>query len=883
MFEMPRTLARLEYEEGMKSGLRGRSLVKPRTALSLAVLAVLACTGDDFQTDPNNPCAAKGVSASSRFPAGSKNGHPAPETAKRDRKAYAGRITKDAQIRLPANGRNRVRIGDYLIANDTIAAYIGNESPSDGMSPFGGEILALEPVADDGLPGGKSQYGETLFALSKEAVSPDSVTVLNDGRDGKAAVIRATGVLDNIAFLDPFKAAFPAEFKYPATVDYVLEPGATSIKIRLGVINTTGEAVDVTNTENVALFHYYRSNTFTESEGYGRAKGASKWVFLDGGKDAAFAITSAGAPLEFGIEVSGFQYYVMKALGSVEACSEKSVDYAELITAKGGLDGVIQATRVHDKLPEYPLVQGTVKSAAGKGLANARVHVLDANARYIVGVDTDATGAFTVHAPAGSNAVISFPGYVNQTPQPLGPNAQLVLGDLSTIRVRATDLGSQKPLPVRIQIVPETPVPVLPPAFGVDAELNNRSIQAFAMNGETEIAVPPGTHRVYVSHGYEWELLDKTVTAESGKTVDIEAKLERSVVNTDRLCADFHIHANFSFDSQDQPRQKVMAAVADGLDIPVSSEHEWISDFQPIIQDLGLTSWAFGFPSSELTTFTIGHFGIVPLVQRPNERNNGARPWVGKRIPQVFEDVNALPEKPVIIVNHPSESALLGYFTGTGFNRATLKGSGARKDDYSDAYEAIEVWNKSSFDENRDSSVGDWFALLNAGKTVWGIGNSDSHHIRTQPIGYPRNCLAFGHHDPTKLTQEIVRDSLRAGHSIVSGGLFMQVEGPGGAQPGDTLSDKTGGTFKVTVQSPSWIRGKNLEVIVDGVTVDTIELGTSSGTPPGNRWEKTVSVKPAQSSASGRHWVLFHARGESDLAPLQPGKKAFAVSNPIFF
>ena len=34
----------------------------------------------------------------------------------------------------------------------------------------------------------------------------------------------------------------------------------------------------------------------------------------------------------------------------------------------------------------------------------------------------------------------------------------------------------------------------------------------------------------------------------------------------------------------------------------MSSEHEWGIDVQPTIVDLGLTAWAFGMPSEELTT-----------------------------------------------------------------------------------------------------------------------------------------------------------------------------------------------------------------------------------------------------------------------------------------
>ena len=63
------------------------------------------------------------------------------------------------------------------------------------------------------------------------------------------------------------------------------------------------------------------------------------------------------------------------------------------------------------------------------------------------------------------------------------------------------------------------------------------------------------------------------------------------------FCDDFHIHTYHSADSSDDVEYKVKGAIADGLEIPVSSEHEYIIDFQPFIQKLGLTRWAFGVPS----------------------------------------------------------------------------------------------------------------------------------------------------------------------------------------------------------------------------------------------------------------------------------------------
>jgi hypothetical protein len=256
--------------------------------------------------------------------------------------------------------------------------------------------------------------------------------------------------------------------------------------------------------------------------------------------------------------------------------------------------------------------------------------------------------------------------------------------------------------------------------------------------------------------------------------------------------------------------------------------------------------------------------------------NNGAVGWVGKTPPEFFRSVNALPEKPVLVVNHPSDSGFLGYFTASSFDRATARGSDEL---WSDEFGAIEVFNDSDFEKNRDGSVADWFALLSAGHTYWATGNSDSHDQRSSPVGYPRNCLRFGHDDPTKLTAETVRDVLRSGAVVISGGLTMTVEGPGGIGPGGVAAK---GPYKIVVASPSWLAATELEVIVDGLTTETRPLTAIAGAGPGKRYEVTVDVAPAQSKA--RHWVVFHARSAAgDLAPLHPGRKAFAVSNPIFF
>jgi len=392
------------------------------------------------------------------------------------------------------------------------------------------------------------------------------------------------------------------------------------------------------------------------------------------------------------------------------------------------------------------------------------------------------------------------------------------------------------------------------------------------------LAVPPGQYEVVVSHGPEWELLDTNVTVAAGATVPVNAALVHSVDTTNVMCADFHIHAAQSADSDDPVEYKVRGVLADGLDLPVASEHEWATDFQPLIEQFGMQKWAHGVPSEELTTFQWGHFGVIPLIPKLDQPDAGALQWVGLQPKDVFAAVKALPEKPTLIVNHPESSGFQGYFSQVMFDRSQGKGTNKLWDG---GFDAIEVFNASSLDANRDKSFADWVSMLNAGTNVWAVGSSDCHHLRTCATGYPRTCLRVGTDDPLVVTNNMVRDAAGQGKSTIDGGLFMTVVGPNGSQPGDIIAKAGSAQFTVTVQAPSWIALGNptLETFVNGVSVQSDPL-MPVGAGPAKKFMNTVTVPL---DASKRAFVIFHAKGDGDLSPVLPGQGPFAASNPILF
>ena len=120
--------------------------------------------------------------------------------------------------------------------------------------------------------------------------------------------------------------------------------------------------------------------------------------------------------------------------------------------------------------------------------------------------------------------------------------------------------------------------------------------------------------------------------------------------------------------------------------------------------------------------------------------------------PDVFDEVRNRAESPALIINHPRAGGVRqGYFTETGYDPVT--GSVARPEHWDEDFTIIEVFNSTDFESTRESTVVDWFSLLNSGRRVFAVGSSDSHDVRSAPVGYPRTCLRVGVDDHRPLSR----------------------------------------------------------------------------------------------------------------------------------
>jgi hypothetical protein len=78
----------------------------------------------------------------------------------------------------------------------------------------------------------------------------------------------------------------------------------------------------------------------------------------------------------------------------------------------------------------------------------------------------------------------------------------------------------------------------------------------------------------------------------------------------------------------------------------------------------------------------------------------------------------------------------------------------------------------------------------------------------------------------------------------------------------------------VRVQAATWVDADSIDVVIDGVTVQTIPL-TGAGV---TRFDDTIDVPVAATGS----WVVFAAYGDAALDPIHPGRIPFGITNPIF-
>ncbi len=151
----------------------------------------------------------------------------------------------------------RCRVGDYLLANDQIRVVVQSiQRNMFGIGQFGGQIIDADLVRQPGDPD-RDNFEEWATAINIENTAHyTDLTIINDGSDGQAAILRATGVDDLLDYVNASSTVAGFGFPFPTAAndqdlpveivtDYVLEPGRRAVRVDTRIQNTGAAALSV--------------------------------------------------------------------------------------------------------------------------------------------------------------------------------------------------------------------------------------------------------------------------------------------------------------------------------------------------------------------------------------------------------------------------------------------------------------------------------------------------------------------------------------------------------------------------------------------------------------------------------------------------------------
>lgn len=475
-----------------------------------------------------------------------------------------------------------------------------------------------------------------------------------------------------------------------------------------------------------------------------------------------------------------------------------------------------------------------------------------------------------------------------------------------------------------------------PETFGGGPAVRNL---VYLADGTGEVGVRPGHYEVIASRGPEYTVQRRRIRVREGSDATLSFRLRRIVDTSGAISADFHIHSARSLDSSAPLRDRVASFAAEGVEVMVSTDHDFHTDYGPVIAGMGLTSHVTSIVGNEVTASlpnppiypdSYGHINAWPMPSLPLERRDGSidEEFVAPNF--IFSRLRRLGAE-VIQYNHPraglSGLTMIGFFNNFGYDPSlpidmapndllldddvtgdsfVHNPDGLRNIDF-DAMEIANGKSVTGYLEVRD----DWFSLLNqrnapaAGGPVpfiVGTAVSDSHRLANDEAGYARTYVRGAGDDPFQLVPSVLDDNVLAGNMTGSSGPFVEffIEDAASARAdlGETFVPQTSVvTLHVRVQATNWMPVDEVRVYENGALVRRFDASTVPTVHPGPRNPRSRSRRrvvrfdaPFDVTLSQDAYFVVEAGPRLDpLSPpaalvnkIVPNLRPLAFTNPIF-
>lgn len=843
---------------------------------------------------------------------------------------FAGEVTDASQL-LTGPAQSGL-VGDFFIKNDKASFIIQAPTRVIGVIPQGGNLV------DAALTDGTHQltddhFGELgLIYLLGRTCEPDKVEVVRDGSKGGVAVIRATGKSGNDDFINikgigllPITADVDPDIDdgIECATTYILEPGSTTLQVYHSMFNAGAD--DIAGPMGTIADTGGNTHAWTNNFGFQEADISalatlskpqpSDYVVYQGPGVAYGIIPRHDTPTTHTQALIAGVSILLDGNDALLDILQKDKYFLHLKKQKGVLQrydvvvghtasDVDAAWRTGNGETLAP-ISGTVSWSAGGAAAGARVGVfVDGNNNGVLDdstVDNDNNGIADDHAVGYFDVADdgTFSGQIPTTAgnlllraevknvgrsqaMPAAASVNLTVPSPIKVDFQILDADTSAPIPGRLLVVGDHPAFPDNRLFETADRQDGVVTQEHAIRGTTvdvgdgtdpAIYLPAGgNYRIYASRGTEWSVDSAAVSGSAAVNLAFHLK---HVVPTDGYYAtDWHVHQVGSPDSPVLSDERIKSAVSAGVEMFAVTDHDYVSDLQPLVEQMGLKSLLRVVPGIEVTPFPYGHFNGWPVQPDDTSANHGAIDW-GRgatagmaMVPgEIYDALRGRGAK-MVQVNHPRDSSFTEF--QANFDRANLKFDYDQRmiyGDYmnadvpndwlrlpevslwSDQFTGLEIWNGFNMADTNgdglreetklDRTMRDWLSMLSLGFYVTPAGDSDTHTTVADPLGMPRTYVrvaddsAAALADGTAVTA-VVQTQTGANNTPRD---IVVTDGP-------MIAVTVGGQNAIGSQVPSVGQPITLQVSIisaDWAPFDTLEVFANT-TPDGIKGKDAVST-----------------------------------------
>ena len=474
---------------------------------------------------------------------------------------------------------------------------------------------------------------------------------------------------------------------------------------------------------------------------------------------------------------------------------------------------------------------------------------------------------------------------------------RFTLSDLSGV---AFDIRDEKNLSIPCKIQFSGMGKTGTPNLGPQNRAHGCVDQWHSETGKFNVALDPGTYRLVITRGIEFNHLVREVTVKAGEFVNVSGTLKRLVNTAGWISTDFHNHSTPSGDNQCGTDDRIINLAAEHIEFAPTTEHNRLYDWAPHIKKLGLINHLSTIVGLELTGGGAGsHHNAFPLPTPNPYTQDGGAP-VFKKDPRLnainLQNLGGWSPDRWIHVNHPNitekfwdrnlDGKADGGFVGYEKYIDALESQNFRGNNILSKSPWI-ITRRGTSESVREVREFVWLQMLNQGMRTRAIAVADAHSVYGNGVGGWRTYIPSSTDEPSKIDpKEIIRNA-KAAQLMLTTGPFLEVNAGKSISGAEIKSTSGTVNLEVKVQCSDWIDIDRVQVLVNGKQEPQYNFTRASHPDYFGKgvvkFARTIEIKLKEDAhlivvAMGENSTLKTGYGTSTNASLKP----CAYINPIW-